>query len=314
MRQSLYRLLGCELPALATAACLASASHSQDLDLDTRSLQAGYAQMVSFEAQPEIAAGRYTAEQNDPAVGDLEILTVKLPFYREFPSGSEGRRWFFQATASYLDMEEDADLSLAPGLSTGIDFNWKGYGALLEGGMILPLTEHLYFAPSLGVGVTRLESNARYDSRALEAIVAPALDGVLYNWDTMASILRASGALRYDRRYEKWRIKARAHLSGSYIDSFDESRRFSGFTDEAGNIGASIDASHPLGWEIGDHRVHIIGHLGVTQFIGANREELGFSRFADLGLSLGLQKFTVGVHGVTGSDLRGWNLVFNYDY
>ena len=109
-------------------------------------------------------------------------------------------------------------------------------------------------------------------------------------------------------------MRARAHLSGSYIDSFEESRRFAGFSDEAGNLGLRVDVSHPLRWEIREYPVYIIGHIGMTQFLGGNNDSLGFSRFGDIGASLGVQKFTLGVQGVIGSDLRGWNLIFNYDY
>lgn len=45
-----------------------------------------------------------------------------------------------------------------------------------------------------------------------------------------------------------------------------------------------------------------IGTSVLTQFIGANRNELG------------VQKFTLGLLGVVGSGVSGWNPLPNYDY
>lgn len=297
---------------VAASLFLAGASHGQELD--TRSLESGYAQLVSFEAQPEIAAARYSVDSDDPALDDLEITTGKLPYYREFDSEEKGRRWFIQATGSYLEMEETIKLQLSPDVTERLKASWKGYGALLEGGLIFTLSDHLELAPSVGLGVSRLESEMDFSSPEFEEELAPRLDGVLYNWDTLAGIVRASVALRYDRKFSSWRIKGSAHLSGSYIDSFDESDRFSGFTDEAGSIGVQVDASHPIGMEIRDYPVFVIGHMGFTQFIGDNRDATGFENFGEVGMSLGVQKFTLGLLGIWGSDVNGWNLIFNYDY
>ena len=300
--------------SVVMAAALLLAGTTRGQELDTRSLEAGYAQLVSFEAQPEIAAAHFSVDVGDPALDDPTIKTAKLPLYREFESGEQGRRWFVQATGSYLDMEERIKLELPSEVVERLDAKWRGYGALLEGGLIFSLSEHVELAPSVGLGVSRLESEMDFSSPALEEALAPELDGVLYNWDTMASIVRASLALRYDQKFSSWRVKSSAHLSGSYIDSFSESERFSGFTDEAGNVGLRMDASHPIGMKIRDYPVFLVGRLGFTQFIGANRAELGFENFGEAGLSLGVHKFTLGLLGIFGSDVSGWNLLFNYDY
>jgi hypothetical protein len=102
--------------------------------------------------------------------------------------------------------------------------------------------------------------------------------------------------------------------SGSYVDSFDESHRFDGFSDEAGNLGLKLDVSHPTGLEVRDFPVFLIGHLGYTEFVAANRDELGFTGFGEIGVSFGVQKFTLGLLGILGSDVSGWKLQFNYDY
>lgn len=45
---------------------------------------AAYAHLVSFEAEPEIAAATATVASDEPGVSDTEFRTIKLPLYREF--------------------------------------------------------------------------------------------------------------------------------------------------------------------------------------------------------------------------------------
>ena len=116
-----------------------------------------------------------------------------------------GNSIYSDYTCSYLEVEETIKLQLTPEVTERLEASWKGYGALLEGGLIFPLSEHLEVAPSVGLGVSRLESDMDFDSAELEEALAPRLDGVLYNWDTLAGILRASVALRYDRKFSSWR-------------------------------------------------------------------------------------------------------------
>ena len=91
-------------------------------------------------------------------------------------------------------------------------------------------------------------------------------------------------------------------------------RRFPGFSDEAGSYGLKLDASHPTPWELRDHPVFLVGHVGYTGFIGSNRDELGFDSFGEVGLSVGVRTYTLGVLGILGSDVDGWALQFNYSY
>lgn len=303
-----------------TASLLIAASLSagtlaqQDPIGDTRSLGSAYARLVSFEAEPEIAAARFNVDSEVPGEDDIEIRTAKLPYYHKFGNGEEKLQWFVQATASYLEMEETLQLELSTDQTEYFEASWKGFGALVEGGVTFSLSDNVTLASSIGLGLSRLESEIDFSSELIEDLFPPSADGVLYNWDTLASVVRASVSLSYDRNYGLWRVKGSGHLSGSYIDSFDESDRFDGFSDDAGNLGLKLDVSHPTGFEFRDFPVFLIGHLGYTEFIGGNRDELGFTGFGEAGVSVGVQKFTLGLLGILGSDVSGWNLQFNYDY
>lgn len=275
---------------------------------------AAYARLVSFEAEPQIAAAHFNVESESPDSDDLAIWTAKLPYHREFGDSDQDLRWFIQVTGSYLTMDQELHLEVFPDFTVDLDANWEGFGAMMEGGLLFRLSESFVLAPSFGLGLTRLENDVNFSSQFIEDLLAPSLDGALYNWDTLASVIRASVALRYDQKYGDWRVKGSGHISGSYVDSFNESDRFSGFTDQAGSMGLKMDVSHPVGFNIRDYPAFVIGHVAYTSFIGANRDELGFTGFGEIGASLGVRKFSLGLMRVLGSDVAGWSILFNYDY
>ena len=55
-----------------------------------------------------------------------------------------------------------------------------------------------------------MENKIDFSDPVIEEILAPLLDGVLYNWDTLASVTRASVALRFDRLDMVWVVLANA--------------------------------------------------------------------------------------------------------
>ena len=79
----------------------------------------------------------------------------------------------------------------------------------------MPIGGGFSLAPSLGVGVSRLENDVRFSSDDLEGQADLDGDGSLYNWDTLASIARAHIALLYDEKLGNYRFKGGAHLSFS---------------------------------------------------------------------------------------------------
>ncbi len=314
-------LKSCHKPAssrslsVAIAVIFASAGtsvHSQDLDF--RSLGSGYAHLVSFEAEPEIAAATFTIDSDDPDNSDTDLNTIKIPLYREFDSDTKAWSWYAQGTLSYLDMESSSSIEPVPELRETIGQEWTAYGGIVETGLIFPLGSGFSVATGLGLGVSRLENEANFSSDIFEDILAPLLEGRLYNWETNASIARGSLGLRYDQEHGNYRLKGSAHFSYSYIDSFGESRDFAGFSDHAGTVTLKLDVRHPLNVQLREKPLEIIGHIGNTSFVGSNRDELGFEYFNEIGLSLGREKLTLGLLAVLGDEVDGWTLIFNYDY
>ena len=116
-----------------------ASSLAQDPMVDPLSPGAAYARLVSFEAEPE-------------------IRTAKLPYYRELRDGDGNQLWFIQATASYLDMDETLRLEISPDYTEQLEASWEGFGVLVEGGLLFPLSDSFTVAPSIGLGVTRVKS------------------------------------------------------------------------------------------------------------------------------------------------------------
>ena len=126
--------------------------------------------------------------------------------------------------------------------------------------------------------------------------------------------MRGNLGLLYDGEHGLYTLKGSAHYTYSYIESFDESNQFPGFSEDASTVTVKLDVRHPLDYEIRKNQVYLIGHMGSTHFVGSNRDELGFDSFGELGLSLGIKKETLGALAILGSDVSGWNLILNYDY
>ena len=301
------------LPAFYVPGSLAQID-GPDIDIDFHNLATGYAHLVSFTAEPEIAAARYTIDSEDPVAEDSTLKTTKLPLYREFTTDSHSWSWYLQGALNYSALEQKANYGLDPPLEGSSKFEWTGYGGLLEGGMIFPLSQGFSWTTGLGFGVSRLENKASFSNPVLKEYLDPFLSGTVYDWDTNVATTRGNLGLLYDKAHGRYGIKGTAHFTYSYIDSFSESRKFGGFSDDASTLTLKLDVRHPLGLELREHPVYIIGHLGNTNFVGANRDELGFNSFSEVGVSFGVQKVTLGALAVFGDDVSGWNLILNYDY
>ncbi|MEH6570215.1 MAG: hypothetical protein V7709_14135, partial [Halioglobus sp.] len=279
-------------------------------DVGNRELGSGYAHMVSFAAEPEVAAATFNIGSEDEGGDDQELETLKVPLYREFDSPSHNWSWFAQGALSYLSYKQKLDLFQ----DGSVRFKWEGFSGLLESGIKMPLGGGFSLAPSLGVGISRLENSVRFSTDDLEDRLDLDGDGSIFNWDSLASIARAHIALLYDEKLGNYRFKGGAHLSFSNIDSFNESRDFPGFSDSASTMILNLDVSHPLNVEVGQRPLYIIGHLGNTTLLGSGRDVLGFDSFSEVGASLGYAKLALGVMAIFGDNVDGWTLIFNYDY
>jgi hypothetical protein len=232
----------CLAVAFSPLALAAGPENSSDI----RAAGEAYAHLISFEAEPEIAASRLTIDGESDFERDPELRATKIPLFREFEIAGKEWRWFLQAAAHYMTLEERLYVDPGPEERRSIDLEWQGYGGLLEAGIKYPLSEHLSLAPSLGLGISRLKNEASFNNLEPNDFDNPESLAQLFDWQTNASVARA--------------------------------------------------------------------HLGATAFMGSGRDALGFDHFYELGASLGISKYTLGLLLVTGADVEGLSLTFNYDY
>ena len=93
-------LSGCYLPYAW------SVDVEADIDVDFHKLGIGYAHLVSFTAEPEVAAGRYTIEGDSSGNEDSTLKTTKLPLYKEFTSDDRDWAWYLRGAANYSSLEQ----------------------------------------------------------------------------------------------------------------------------------------------------------------------------------------------------------------
>lgn len=68
---------------------------------------------------------------------------------------------------------------------------WTAYGGLVDGGIIVSLGNGFSLVPGLDVGVCRIENEMAFSLPILEEALSPEWKGALYDWETLASTVRA---------------------------------------------------------------------------------------------------------------------------
>jgi hypothetical protein len=283
-------------------------------ELDNRELGAGYAQLLGFASEPEISASIVDVDPDIPSVYETELKGTRLPLHKEFEIEGSELRWYAQGSLGYLKLSETQRFDDIAEDRVWLEAEWTAYTGIVELGLIMPLGAGFSLAPGLSAGLSRLENELEISDQNLEELLQLIYGGRLFDWSTNATIGRAHLALLYDQRHGHYRVKGGAHLSYAYVDSYSESSGFAGFADHSGTAIFKVDVSRRINSDTAKRALYLIGHLGNTTFLGDNRHELGFDYFNEAGLSLGIDKYALGVLAVFGKDVSGWSLTFNYNY
>lgn len=280
-------------------------------------LGAGYAAMMNFATTPDISAATYYI---DSASADDPTLNVyKIPLQHEF--ALEGRDWKPFVQATFGDLDYEAKFDLLPGESVQAD--WKSYGGSLGLGVKVPLGQGLTFVPALDLGLMHLESSADYRGPVAEAILKPALQGVVFDWDADAYLVGATVGLDYNQSFDSWTVEGRTRLTYNYLNTYDSSSDLVEFDAGITTFTLQIDAVKPIDAQIGGYPLALVGHFGNTTFIGNNRDALGFDYFFEAGLALEtdiskndwpVKKLRLGAMGIFGADVTGWSVIFSYRF
>ncbi|MCB1825812.1 MAG: Solitary outer membrane autotransporter beta-barrel domain [Candidatus Competibacteraceae bacterium] len=280
-------------------------------------LGAGYAAMMNFATAPDISAATYYVDS--ASADDPTINVYKIPLRHEFTL--EGRDWkpFVQASFGYLDYE--VKFNYLPQESIKADL--KSYGGLLGLGVDIPLDHSLAFVTALDVGIVHLESSADYRGPISEAILKPALQGVVFDWDADASLVGVTAGLNYEQQFETWSMEGQTRLTYNHLDTYDSSSDLIDFDANVTTFTLQIDAIKPINAKIGGYPLALVGHFGNATFLGSNRDALGFDYFFEAGLALEtdisqnnwpVKKLRLGAMGIFGADVTGWSVIFGYRF
>lgn len=284
----------------------ADAQSLQDTIAGAR-LGAGYAQLLNVTATPDVSAARYDVQ--DTAGSEIDVL--RLPWESEPRMLTPRTGLSLRVAAARLSMHDDFSV----GTSGGISSKWLAYSASVGAVASIQVSESVTLRPALDFAVARLSNHADYTGSA--AAIAPLLDGPLFNWSTYARLLTPNVALRWQKPMGDRRLSAEAHVGWSWIASFSESAGLQGFRETAGVYSMRVQHVMPTGFSAFDRSLDWIAFGGYAGFFGQNRDALGFTSVAELGLGLEtllmpsegkLGKLRFGASYLTGAHVRGWTV------
>jgi hypothetical protein len=291
--------------------CLAAVHgvHAQTLQdkIAGARLGTGYAQLLNVTATPDVSSAHYDVQEN----ASSEIDVLRLPWESEpwmlTPRTGLSRR----VAAARLGMHGNFDV----GTSGGISSKWSAYSASAGVVASIKLSDSVTLRPAVDFAVARLSNHADYTGSA--TALAPVLDGPLFNWSTYARLLTPNVALRWQKPLGDRRLSAEAHVGWSWISSFSESNGLLGFRETAGVYSLRLQHAMPTGLSAFDRSLDWIAFGGYAGFFGPNRDALGFTSIAEMGLGLEtmilpsnekLGKLRVGASYLTGAHVRGWTV------
>lgn len=297
--------------AMALAACACSAG-AQSIDDTVRAanLGTGYAQMLNLATTPALSAASYDVGHGDPRTS---IDVTRLPWQGKLATLAPGVDVSWRVAASYLRIKDSLHFELAS-LPAGVDTRWTAYGA--SAGLVasIALAPGWSVEPGLDVAVTRLENSASY-SGAAEPL-RPVLDNRLFNWTTDAWLATPGVALQWQEASPERRMRVRGSLAWSWISSFSESSDVLAFREQAGVYAVRGEYAAPTGLSFMQRPLDWVAVAGYSGFFGANRDALGFSAVAEVGLGLeapwiaGKPDNNVRISGsyLFGPSVRGWTV------
>jgi len=300
------------IAADATAQALVDQVRGQ---IQSARLGAGYAQIINLSATPDLGAANYTVRGTGTGP-DLSLDLFRVPYQSHWAALSPDTDVYWRLSAGYLRMKQ-----FLPALDAGVDSRWTAASA--TGGVLakMRLGYGVTLEPALDLGLARLENKAGYQGAA--GALRPALDGLLFNWQTDAWIATPSLAIAWVQATEGQTLSLRAHVARSWIKSFDATDRVQEFSEAANIYSLRAEYARASGLRVFERPLDWIVYSGYAGFFGANKDVLGFDAVAEIGGGLewplaaeSLQprrlRVTAGYFG--GHSVRGWNVGLNFVY
>ncbi len=296
---------------------LSALSVQAQLDPETsKLLGAGYAAMINFAENPDIATAHYYIDRDG---GDNPSLSVTR-FGGEHVFERKDRRWnpFVGVNLPYLKFGTSFD----DGLGGYVDTEWTALGAILLTGVKISATTNLTISPAIAWGYIRLENDTDYSGSA--STNAPGLlDGILFNWTSDAWLVGASLGADYRHPLGQNTMDLHAGITHNLIETFQTPSGNVEFSSYATTLSLNGEFTHPTSLAVARCPVAVIGMLGGTTFIGPYRDELGFDTFIDAGLAFEadidrfdviIRKLRLGLKGIYGEEVVGWSAILSWKF
>jgi len=237
-----------------------------------------YAFMSLMTLSPDFAAANYTIH-NEGGL-DVDISMGRLPYHLDLMKNLEYRLQLEVALA-YQRTKEVIPTSPTPG--ENVDAEWDTYGAGLGLLYINNISKQLQFTPSLRVGLAKMENHARYNG-VLANLYKDLFDGVLFNWETNASVVNLGLGLSYTWKLIDRYSSIKADVYHIYVDSFAESNVAVRFSEHANMLAVKADMVFPTDVTIRGDRLDLVLLLGANNFFGENRRTLGYTTSYQAGI------------------------------
>jgi len=308
------------LPFAWIAVIIAGATSAvAQLDLMDRKLAkqlgAGYAAMINFAENPDIATARYYIDSDSAEDPTLRVLRLS----GEHAFRRDGQDWypFLQVHAPYMTYDATVDL----GKNGYINSEWDTVGAIFTTGLAFPLTTNLFIKPAVATGYVRLENRAHYHGN-VEGL-EPILKGIIFDWTSEAWLLGAALWFDYERRYKALELSLHAGASHNLIETIRTVRGDVEFSSYATTLSLNGETTYPTSLKPMGYPLSLINMLGLTSFAGPYRDELGFAYFVDAGLAIEtdisrhgwiVKRFRLGAKGIYGEDVIGWSAILSWKF
>lgn len=285
-------------------------------DFDPQKLGVGYAAMMSFAVSPDITTATFYLDESGGVV-DPTLNVIRVPYRHVFDADGVGVRPFVQGLFAYQTLESGFDI--APG--EFVDSRWKTYGLAASGGVEIPVSEHLVLLPAMSIGYGRLENRAAYSGDLAENVLQPAVAGVLFDWDSNATVYGLSFGVDYKRTVREFDLEVLASVTHHQVKSTNSTSQFIDFDGHVTAFDIEVNSVHPTNWKLGSNPLALVALLGNTTFLGPERDALGFESFFEAGLALDIdvsskgwkvRSLRFGAKAIFGSDVKGWSLIFGY--
>jgi len=285
--------------------------------LGSEEIGSAYAAMINFAGNPDISAATYSMGREYGEDATLNVFRVSLR--HEFKTESDKWQPFAQVLIPYqtLDSKDAIDSD------NQTEVSWDAVGAIGTVGSEYTVDPHLKITPAINLGMVRLKSNAGFQGALGDSIFEPGLEELAFDWTAYAVVY--GGALWADYEFPLETFEASAHVgvSQNWVQSYDVSDPSISFFSYATTLAGRLESNHPTGIEIGGCPISLVLTAGGTAFLGPGKDALGFDRFVSGGFAfqagidrfgLPLKSVQLGLLGITGPNVTGWSILFNYEF